>query len=89
MSPLALPREVLHPWVDEILHSIDKGAMHDILVQLKARPTFQEQWPIEWEAGLKKGKARIETLEKIRNDSYTMRDILSARADALHWWDNI
>jgi sulfatase maturation enzyme AslB (radical SAM superfamily) len=89
MSPLALPREVLHPWIDEILHSIDKGAMHDILVQLKARPTFQEQWPTEWEAGLKKGKARIETLEKIRNDSYTMRDILSARADALHWWDNI
>ena len=89
MSPLALPREILHPWIDEIQHSIDKGALSDLLVQLKTRPTFQEQWPNEWEAGLRKGKARILELEKIRNDSYTMRDILSARADVLQWWDNI
>ena len=38
MSPLALPKEILHPWIDEIQHSIDKGALSDILVQLKTRP---------------------------------------------------
>jgi len=89
MSPLALPREILHPWVDEILHSIDKGALHDILVQLKTRPTFAEQWPNEYEAGLRKGKARILRLEQIRQDTYTMSDILGERPTALKWWNEI
>jgi sulfatase maturation enzyme AslB (radical SAM superfamily) len=89
MSPLALTRELLEPWVDEIQHSIDKGALSDILVQLKTRPTFQEQWPNEWQAGIKKGKKRILELEKIRGDVYTMRDILSERPAILTWWDSI
>ena len=89
MSPLALPRELLHPWVDEILHSIDKGALHDILVRLKTRPTFAEQWPAEYEAGLRKGKARILKLEQIRKDVYTMSDILQERKDVYEWWKSI
>ena len=52
-------------------------------------PTFQEQWPTEWEAGLKKGKARILELEKIRKDQYTMTDILSGRPAVLEWWNSI
>ena len=89
MSPLALPRELLHPWVDEILHSIDKGALHDILVQLKTRPTFAEQWPDTYRAGLIKGKARILKLEQIRKDVYTMSDILAERPAVLEWWNSI
>ena len=89
MSPLALPRELLHPWVDEILHSIDKGALPDILVQLKTRPTFAEQWPDTYRAGLKKGKARILKLEQIRKDVYTMSDILAERPAVLEWWNSI
>ena len=88
MSPLALPKHILHPWVDELLPTA-KGAMHDVLTQLKMRPTFAEQWPDEYQAGLKKGKARIEMLEQIRKDTYTMRDILSMREDALQWWEAI
>ena len=88
MSPLALPKDILHPWVDELL-PVAKGAMHDVLTQLKLRPTFAEQWPDEYQAGLKKGKARIEMLEQIRKDTYTMRDILSMREDALQWWEAI
>ena len=88
MSPLALPKDILHPWVDELL-PVAKGAMHDVLTQLKMRPTFAEQWPDEYQAGLKKGKARIERLEQIRKDTYTMRDILSMREDALQWWEAI
>ena len=88
MSPLALPKHILHPWVDELL-PVAEGAMHDVLTQLKMRPTFQEQWPNEWEQGLKKGKARIERLEQIRKDTYTMRDILSMREEALQWWEAI
>jgi len=89
MSPLALPRHLLDEWVDEILHVIDKGALRDILVQLKTRPTFAEQWPNEYQDGLKRGKARIEKLEQIRNDKYTMRDILAGRPAVLEWWNSI
>ena len=89
MSPLALPRELLHPWLDEIIHGLPENALRDILVQLKNRPTFAEQWPTEFEAGLRRGKARILKLEQIRKDTYTMRDILAERADVLNWWDSI
>jgi len=88
LSPLALPREVLDPWLDELIAD-SEGAMQDVLVQLKNRPTFAEQWPDQFEEGLRRGKNRIHRLEKIRNDSFTLRDILSERKDALAWWDLI
>ena len=94
MSPLALPKDILHPWIDEILDDslpglLENSPMRDILIQLKTRPTFAEQWPNEYEAGLKKGKARILELEKIRKDVYTFRDIMSERPAALEWYDSI
>ena len=89
MSPLALPRHLLDEWVDEILHSIDKGALSDILVQLKTRPTFAEQWPNEYQNGLIKGKKRILELERIRKDVYTMNDILKERPAVYEWWNSI
>jgi hypothetical protein len=91
MSPLALPKELLHSWVDEILDGPSEplGSLRDILVQLKTRPTFQEQWPDQWRQGLAKGKRRILKLEEIRGDSFTFRDIMSGRKDVLDWWDQI
>jgi hypothetical protein len=89
MSPLALPRELLEPWIDEILHSIDKGALSDILVQLKTRPTFAEQWPNEYQAALAKGRRRVLQLEQIRSHPLTMSDILSERPEVLKWWNSI
>jgi len=88
LSPLALPRELLEPWLDELIPDTH-GAMQDILVQLKTRPTFQEQWPDQWQAGLAKGKARVLKLEQIRNDQYTMDHILSERPAVHQWWRNI
>jgi hypothetical protein len=88
MSPLALPRELLHPWLDEQISTVS-SALRDILEQLKTRPTFAEQWPDTYRAGLIKGKARILELERIRKDQYTMRDILLMRPDVLTWWDSI
>ena len=89
MSPLALPRELLHPWVDEIISDLETGALRDIMVQLKTRPTFAEQWPNEYQDGLIRGKQRIEKLEFIRKDVYTMKDILAERPDVLKWWNSI
>ncbi len=86
MSPLALPREILHPWLDELIES-SSGAMRDVLVQLKSRATFQEQWPDTYKQGLAKGRAHMLQLESIRKSSTSMADILSARPSVLEWWN--
>jgi hypothetical protein len=88
MSPLALPRALLDAWVDE-LASRSQGAMRDVLLQLKTRPTFEQQWPDTYRAELAKGKARVLKLEQIRTQSVTMTDILAQRPDVLKWWMEI
>ena len=62
--------------------------MEDVLIQLKNRPTIEEQFP-EYKSGLQKGKRRVLQLENIRNDKFTMHDILSADKEILTWWENI
>ena len=88
LSPLALPRTILTKWLDELIPQTH-GAMHDVLVQLKSRPTFDEQWPNEYRDGLAKGKARVLQLESIRTQSTTMDEILSKRPDVYEWWNQI
>jgi len=88
MSPLALPKHILDPWVDE-LAGRSAGAMRDVLLQLKNRPCFEEQWPDTYRAGLAKGRARVLKLEQIRTQSTTMTDILAQRPDVLKWWMEI
>jgi hypothetical protein len=95
LSPLALPRDLLDAWLDEHIDNLSKvlttrkQAIIDVLVQLKNRPTFQEQWPNEWEQGLVKGKRRVLELERIRKDTYTMEDILKERPEIYDWWQSI
>jgi len=90
LSPLALPKPLLHTWIDDICSNVKiQGAMRDILLQLKNRKTFEEQWPDRYKQGLIQGKKRILQLEQIRNDKFTMRDILQPRAEILDWWNNI
>lgn len=88
LSPLALPRELLHRQLDRCLVTA-QGAMRDVLMQLRERPTFQEQWPDTWQQALVQGKARMLQLESIRGDNYTLRDILAQDSDMVRWYDNI
>ena len=88
MSPLALPRTVLDPWIDELVPQVD-GALHDILAQLKTRPTFEEQWPDQYQQAVAQGKARVLQLESIRTQKITMEQILADRPAVLEWWNNI
>ena len=88
LSPLALPRRLLDPWVDE-LAGRSAGAMRDVLLQLKTRPTFEEQWPDTYREALVRGKARVLRLEQIRTQKVTMTDILGSRPDVLEWWMKI
>jgi len=63
--------------------------MRDVLLQLKNRPTFEEQWPDTYRTALVKGKARVLKLESIRTQSITMAEILSHRPAVLEWWMKI
>jgi hypothetical protein len=86
MSPLCLPRSLLEPWLDELAAGCTSAAMRDVLLQLKKRATFDEQWPDQYQQGLARGKARVLKLEQIRTQKTTMTDILSQRTDILKWW---
>jgi hypothetical protein len=89
MSPLALPRQLLDTTVDSLATKLPPGALQDGLLQLKQRPTFQEQWPDSWQAALAKGKRRVLKLESIRGDTYTMADILRPNQDIYDWYQAI
>ena len=89
MSPLALPRELLHPWLDQLIAQCTTNSMRDVLVQLKNRPTFAEQWPDQYHAGIARGKARVLKLESIRSQPITMQQILAGRPEVLEWWNGI
>ena len=88
MSPLALPRSLLDPWIDELVPHVD-GALRDMLTQLKTRPTFEEQWPDSYRQGLASGRDRVLQLESIRTQKITMAEILADRPAVLEWWNNI
>jgi len=89
LSPLALPREILDRKVDEIIKCVSSSALRDVLLQLKQRPTIEEQWPDEYRKGIQKGKRRILELEHIRKDQFTLDMILQRDNEIHEWWQNI
>jgi hypothetical protein len=89
MSPLALPRHLLDPWLDELITECTAASMRDVLTQLKSRPTFEQQWPDTYQSALARGKARVLKLESIRTAPIDMATILSARPEIKKWWDKI
>jgi hypothetical protein len=88
MSPLALPRQLLDKKIDELAKTTS-AALQDVLLQLKNRPTFEEQWPNEWQAALVKGKQRVLKLEEIRKDTYTLANILEQDKEIYDWYQAI
>ena len=89
MSPLALPRDRLDCWIDQLIPQCNTQVMRDMLLQLKQRPTFAEQWPDGWQQGLSYGKRRMLRLEKLRNTAYGLDDILQQDNKVYEWWKNI
>jgi hypothetical protein len=88
MSPLALPKEILHPWIDELLTKITNPALVDLLSQLKTRPTFQESWPDNYRTPLAEGKRRVLQLESIRG-GIQLEDICRFRKEVYAWYRSI
>jgi hypothetical protein len=93
LSPMALPRSVLHSWIDDLLlleYSRHTRSLREVLEHLKTRPTFEEQYPDTYRSAARQGKAHLLKLEAIRpQTSITMEEILSSRPDALAWWRSI
>jgi hypothetical protein len=89
LSPLALPRQLLDTEVDRLVATIPNGALRDVLLQLKTRPTFEEQWPDTYQQGLVKGKQRVLQLESIRKDTVTLDTILQPHRHIHDWYRSI
>jgi hypothetical protein len=89
LSPLSLPKHLLHNRIDLITKDLPAGALRDVLLQLKNRPTFEEQWPDTWQEGLAEGKGRVLQLEKIRKDTYTLENILEKDPEIHAWYQAI
>jgi hypothetical protein len=77
---------LLHNRIDLITADLPAGALRDVLLQLKNRPTFEEQWPDTWQEGLVQGKRRVLQLEKIRKDTYTLENILEKDPEIHAWY---
>jgi hypothetical protein len=86
MSPLALPRKLLEPWIDELIAQSTEHSMIEVLTQLKQRPTFEEQWPDQYRQGLAKGKQRLLKLESIRPSAVNIQNILDQRPEVGKWF---
>jgi len=84
LSPLALPKELLHTIIDEALVYMEplatrkQRALIDVLTNLKNRETFTPT---------RKGKERQERIDLIRKQSITK--ILSRDERMLDWWTSI
>jgi hypothetical protein len=97
LSPLALPRDILMPWIESIQQEIaplidhQTQSMWDLLEQLKTRATFEEQYGIETaKVSAIRGKAHILKLESIRKDAkLSMQDILNSYQPVAEWWKSI
>ena len=84
LSPLALPKELLHTIIDEALAYMEplatrkQRALIDVIKNLKNRETF---------TATKNGKQRQESIDKIRRQDITK--ILSKDKRILDWWKSI
>jgi hypothetical protein len=84
LSPLALPKELLHTIIDEALEYMEpratrkQKALIEVLKNLKNRKTF---------TATKKGKERQEHIDKIRRQD--IKKILSRDKRILDWWTSI
>ena len=89
MSPLALPRELLDRTVDRVAANLPSGALQDVLLQLKRRPTFAQQWPDSYREGLAQGRRRVQQLEAIRTQPVTLAQILKQDPEIYAWYNSI
>ena len=89
MSPLFLPKNVLHPYVKELLLTdyVDNPTIRTMLKSLLERPTFEEEYPDQYEKARVKGKWRMQAMDNLRG-GMQFRDTLGT-IQAREFWDEI
>ncbi len=94
LSPLALPRQVLNEIINESLSWLSTNTTNlqqsliDLLTNLKARPTFEEQWPETFAESARRGKNWYKQLDQIRQGN-TIEYILSKDKRLIEWWNDV
>lgn len=95
MCPLFLPKDVLHPIVQDLIDELaphadrNQHALIDVLTNLLERDTMDMKYT-DYKEGRVKGKKRIEYLEDIRMQPVTMQEIFARNSDAaLDFWNGI
>jgi hypothetical protein len=93
MSPLILPKHILHRIVNDFLkyvrqegHTHHQQPLIDVMTNILTRPTFEEQWPGDFKQGAFNGKERIERIEHIRPASITLEQILKDNDEEAYEW---
>lgn len=89
LSPLAMPRSLLEAEIAELTQDLPSGALRDVVLQLRQRPTFEEQWPDQYQSALEQGKQRQQRIDQIRGEVGRLESILSKRPRILEWYDTI
>ena len=90
---MCLPKDILHEIVDDVYErtyekkNVFNLAFFEGLDDLKKHKTHEERWPDTYKEGLKRGKQRIEYLDKIRGTD--IKKILSKNKKVLEWWNDI
>ena len=89
MSPLFLPKNILHDYVNELLLTdyVDNRTIREMLKSLLERPTFEEEFPDEYAKGRIKGKWRMQAMDNLRG-GIKFRDTLGT-VQARKFWDEI
>ena len=87
MSPLFLPKHILHRIIHEQLPYITQKSLKDVLENLLTRPTFEEEYPNKFERARVKGKRRIERLDQIRSGTKWL-DVCTDN-ELQRWWNEI
>jgi len=89
MSPLFLPKKILHDYVNELLLTdyVDNRTIREMLKSLLTRPTFEEEFPDEYAKARIKGKWRMQAMDNLRS-GMQFRDTLKT-VQAREFWDEI
>ncbi len=98
LSPLALPKKVLHDFLDDLISEVEpiitvkQQALLHTLKDLKQRPTFEEQWPVTFRSEFERGRAYLLDVGRRRGDGQEGRlsydEIYSSNPAVLNWWQS-
>ena len=93
MSPLFLPKHLLHAIINNVLPITD-GAMRDVLTNLLERKTFEEEFPSEvYLEARQRAKMRMESLDKGRNGIGFVDTLRNGNdpisEELIKWWNEI